>query len=61
MKSSSSREKGASRSLALLLGLMLLGCWLLQGCATEAEGVQPWATPHPGEGSIPLPSSMMRQ
>jgi hypothetical protein len=46
----------AAAVLALLLALAL------QGCLTrEADGDMPWATPQPWEGSVPLPSGMMRE
>ncbi|MGI6099392.1 MAG: hypothetical protein ACOYD3_06495 [Kiritimatiellia bacterium] len=57
--SSSSRLWNAMRHLALPV-LLLLAAIVLQGCATEADGVMPWATPEPGEGSV-IPSSMIRR
>jgi hypothetical protein len=56
---SSSRRAPAYRG-GLLLAL-LLAAFGLQGCATEEDGVMPWATPQPGEGSVLLPGSLMRQ
>lgn len=55
---SSSRRAPAYRGGLLLALLLALG---LQGCATEEDGVMPWATPQPGEGSVLLPGSLMRQ
>ncbi|MDD5704696.1 MAG: hypothetical protein PHR35_02140 [Kiritimatiellae bacterium] len=44
---------------ASLMALAL--AMLVQGCATEANGDMPWSTPQPWEGSVPLPSGMMRE
>ena len=33
---------------------------LLQGCKTNDQVENPWATPRPGEGSM-LPSSLLRE
>lgn len=57
---SSSRIHGAMRWFLALLAaaVAVLG---MQGCATEEEGVMPWATPLPGEGSVVLPGNLMRQ
>lgn len=55
-------ERAGARRLPrcwwLLAGVLVAG-WL-GGCATEADGVMPWSTPLPGEGSVPLPSGFRR-
>ena len=56
----SSSRRAAARYGRLLLALLLAALGL-QGCATEEEGVMPWATPQPGEGSVLLPGSLIRQ
>lgn len=56
---SSSRLRSAVRRCWAWLAAVLVALGL-QGCATESEGVMPWATPQPGEGSV-LPGSLMRQ
>jgi len=45
-------------SLAALLFLSALA--FLQGCKTNDEVDNPWATPAPGEGTM-LPSSLLRE
>jgi hypothetical protein len=58
MRSSSRRRSDLWRRWALLAAVLMALC--LHGCATESDGVMPWATPQPGEGSI-LPGSLLRQ
>lgn len=60
-------ERGSARAGARrlrrcwwLLAAVLLAGWL-SGCATEADGVMPWSTPLPGEGTVPLPSGFRRE
>ncbi|MBQ7721916.1 MAG: hypothetical protein IJT64_03295 [Kiritimatiellae bacterium] len=49
----------AFRGLApALLALSLLA---LAGCVTNDDTAMPWAAPAPGEGTIPLPSSLLRE
>ena len=31
------------------------------GCVTNDDSSMPWAAPAPGEGNIPLPSSLLRE
>ncbi len=45
---------------AALLALALL-CLALQGCVTNDDTLMPWAAPAPGEGTVPLPSSLLRE
>jgi len=52
--------RGRLRIAGLLLLPAAAAC-LTPGCATEAEGDLPWASPEPWEGTIPLPSRMMRE
>ena len=59
MRFISRRERDLNGGLGVLAVILL--ALLVQGCATEADGVMPWATPLPGEGSIPLPSSFSRE
>ncbi len=56
---SSSRHRSAVRRCWALLAAVLVALGL-QGCASESDGVMPWATPQPGEGSV-LPGSLLRQ
>ncbi len=57
-------RRGMRRGRLKIAGLLLLpaavAC-LTPGCATEAESDLPWASPEPWEGTIPLPSRMMRE
>ncbi len=46
--------------LATLVALVLSAFALLQGCKTNDEVDNPWATPAPGEGSS-LPASLLRE
>jgi hypothetical protein len=55
----SSSRHAARRGFWMAIAFILLA-FGFQGCATEAEGVMPWATPLPGEGSVILPGSLMR-
>ena len=49
----------AIRGLApALLALALVA---LAGCVTNDDTSMPWAAPAPGEGNIPLPSSLLRE
>jgi hypothetical protein len=41
--------------------LLALACLALQGCVTNDETNMPWAAPAPGEGTMPLPSSLLRE
>ena len=43
---------------ALVIALV---CLALQGCVTNDETNMPWAAPAPGEGTMPLPSSLLRE
>lgn len=53
------RIMSAFRGLApALLALSLLA---LAGCVTNDDTAMPWAAPAPGEGTIPLPSSLLRE
>ncbi len=43
-------------------GLVIaLACMALQGCVTNDNTLMPWASPAPGEGTVPLPSSLLRE
>lgn len=54
-----SRMLSAIRSLApALLALALV---VFAGCVTNDDSSMPWAAPAPGEGNIPLPSSLLRE
>ncbi len=55
-----SKRGGVLNGFLGVFAVILLALFA-QGCATEADGVMPWATPLPGEGSIPLPSSFSRE
>lgn len=57
---SSSRNNSSLRGWWIIIAGILFACWF-QGCATEADGVMPWSTPLPGEGSVPLPSGFRRE
>ena len=46
---------------ALFAFVISLACLVLQGCVTNDETLMPWAAPAPGEGTAPLPSSLLRE
>lgn len=46
---------------AAVLVVFTLLCIALEGCVTNDDSLMPWASPAPGEGTIPLPSSLLRE
>ena len=38
-----------------------LACLALGGCVTNDDTLMPWASPAPGEGTVPIPSSLLRE
>ena len=50
------------RRLASVFALALaLVCLALGGCVTNDDTLMPWASPAPGEGTVPIPSSLLRE
>ena len=41
--------------------VLALACLALQGCVTNEDTLMPWASPAPGESTMPLPSSLLRE
>lgn len=51
----------ASAIRGLAPALIALALMALAGCVTNDDTSMPWAAPAPGEGTIPLPSSLLRE
>ena len=61
MASSNQHAKSRGRLVAAAFAFaMALVCLALQGCVTNDDTLMPWASPAPGEGTVPLPSSLLR-
>lgn len=41
--------------------IVALALVVISGCVTNDDSSMPWAAPAPGEGNIPLPSSLLRE
>ena len=56
----SKQSDGRLFAAAVFLLLALLGI-AIGGCVTNDDTLMPWASPAPGEGNVPLPSSLLRE
>jgi hypothetical protein len=54
------REKVWPLSVVALL-ILVLSTLVLPGCVTNDDTLMPWASPAPGEGTMRLPPSLMRE
>ena len=46
---------------AAALMILALATLVLQGCVTNDDTLMPWASPAPGEGTMRLPPSLLRE
>ena len=60
LKNSYFNSKNRCLTAAVLVVFALL-CIVLEGCVTNDASPMPWNSPAPGEGVIPLPSSLLRE